>query len=275
MGVDAHSFDPAQRGLHELKAEGFERVFIALHGRHGEDGTVQGALELLGIPYTGSGVLASAIAMDKVMTKRVWAAEGLPTPRWQWLAPGRQARESLQQTLARFEKLRASEAVTPQEYDRVASEAEQARGSLNAAEAAVAQAHDLAVFGLKDPSSVITTHLSELVKQHAPDLLGRPEVQHLLDTLKETSPRLVDDLIPNVVSVTTLQKVMHNLLRERVPVRDLARILEATADAATMTKDIGFITEYVRQALGRVLTSPHLSEAGELETPAWGPLPRD
>jgi flagellar biosynthesis protein FlhA len=115
-----------------------------------------------------------------------------------------------------------------------------------------------------EPATVLTTHLSELIKKHAPDLLGRPEVQHLLDTLKETSPKLVEDLIPNVISVTTLQKVLHNLLRERVPVRDLARILEATADAATMTKDIGFITEYVRQAMGRVLTSPHLSENGEL-----------
>ena len=92
QGVDAHAFDPAERGLHELKAGGFSRVFIALHGRHGEDGTVQGALELLGIPYTGSGVMASAIAMDKVMTKRVWVAEGLPTPRWVRLAPGEQDR---------------------------------------------------------------------------------------------------------------------------------------------------------------------------------------
>lgn len=92
-GVDAHRFDPAERGLHELKAEGFARAFIALHGRHGEDGTVQGALELLGIPYTGSGVMASAICMDKVMTKRVWLAEGLPTPRWVWLAPDDRARE--------------------------------------------------------------------------------------------------------------------------------------------------------------------------------------
>ncbi len=93
QGVDAHAFDPAARGLHELKAEGFTRCFIALHGRHGEDGTVQGALELLGIPYTGSGVMASAIAMDKVMTKRVWIAEGLPTPRYVRLAPGQQSRE--------------------------------------------------------------------------------------------------------------------------------------------------------------------------------------
>ncbi len=80
-GVDAHAFDPAERDLGELKKEDFARCFIALHGRHGEDGTVQGALELLGIPYTGSGVMASSIAMDKAMTKRVWLAEGLPTPR--------------------------------------------------------------------------------------------------------------------------------------------------------------------------------------------------
>jgi D-alanine-D-alanine ligase len=95
QGVDAQAFDPAERDLGALRAEGFARCFIALHGRHGEDGTVQGALELLGIPYTGSGVMASAIAMDKVMTKRLWLADGLPTPRWQWLAPGHQQREDL------------------------------------------------------------------------------------------------------------------------------------------------------------------------------------
>jgi len=92
-GVDAQAFDPAERDLSALKSEGFQRCFIALHGRHGEDGTVQGALELLGIAYTGSGVMASAIALDKVMTKRVWQAEGLPTPRWVRLQPGDQARE--------------------------------------------------------------------------------------------------------------------------------------------------------------------------------------
>ena len=86
-GVDAHAFDPAQNALGDLKRDGYARCFIALHGRHGEDGTVQGALELLRIPYTGPGVMASAIAMDKVMTKRVWLAEGLPTPRYVWLAP--------------------------------------------------------------------------------------------------------------------------------------------------------------------------------------------
>ncbi len=81
-GVDAHAFDPAERDLSGLKSDGFERAFICLHGRFGEDGTVQGALELLGIPYTGAGVLASSVAMDKVMTKRIWVAEGLPTPAW-------------------------------------------------------------------------------------------------------------------------------------------------------------------------------------------------
>ncbi len=93
VGVDAHAFDPAERELSALKGDGFVRCFIALHGRHGEDGTVQGALELLGIAYTGSGVMASAIAMDKVMTKRVWLAEGLPTPRWVRLDADDQARE--------------------------------------------------------------------------------------------------------------------------------------------------------------------------------------
>ena len=95
QGVDAYAFDPAERELIELKREGYQRCFIALHGRHGEDGSVQGALELLGLPYTGSGVLASAIAMDKVMTKRVWLAEGLPTPRYVWLAPEARTRERI------------------------------------------------------------------------------------------------------------------------------------------------------------------------------------
>ena len=82
QGVRAFAFDPAERPLQDLQAEGVDRCFIALHGRGGEDGTVQGALELLKIPYTGSGVMASSIAMDKVMTKRIWRFEGLPTPDW-------------------------------------------------------------------------------------------------------------------------------------------------------------------------------------------------
>ncbi|MEG1831759.1 MAG: D-alanine--D-alanine ligase [Burkholderiaceae bacterium] len=81
-GVDAHAFDPGTQSIAELEAAGFDRVFIALHGRFGEDGTIQGALELLGIPYTGSGVMASSIAIDKITTKRIWRAEGIPTPGW-------------------------------------------------------------------------------------------------------------------------------------------------------------------------------------------------
>ena len=84
-GIDAHGFDPAQRPLEDLLREGFARAFIALHGRYGEDGTVQGALELLNIPYTGSGVMASALAMDKWRTKLVWQAVGIPTPRFEML----------------------------------------------------------------------------------------------------------------------------------------------------------------------------------------------
>jgi len=78
-GVDAHPFDPSEKKLEDLVTGKYEKAFIALHGRFGEDGTVQGILEWLGIPYTGSGVLASALAMDKLRTKRIWKAEGLPT----------------------------------------------------------------------------------------------------------------------------------------------------------------------------------------------------
>jgi D-alanine-D-alanine ligase len=80
-GVDAHAFDPKERDVSDLRVENFDRVFIALHGRYGEDGTVQGALELLGIPYTGSGVMASALALDKWRTKLMWRAVGIPVPK--------------------------------------------------------------------------------------------------------------------------------------------------------------------------------------------------
>ena len=81
QGVDAHAFDPAERPVFELKSDGYQRAFIALHGRYGEDGTVQGALELMEIPYTGSGVMASALCLDKLRAKLVWVACGVPTPR--------------------------------------------------------------------------------------------------------------------------------------------------------------------------------------------------
>ncbi len=86
--VDAHAFDPSERDLWDLKRDGFARAFIALHGRYGEDGTLQGALETLQIPYTGSGVMASALAMDKWRTKLVWLASGIPTPRYRVVDAG-------------------------------------------------------------------------------------------------------------------------------------------------------------------------------------------
>jgi D-alanine-D-alanine ligase len=84
-GVDAHPFDPGMQTLAALEAAKFDRAFIALHGRFGEDGTIQGVLETLRVPYTGSGVQASSIAIDKLVTKRLWAAEGIPTPAWRQL----------------------------------------------------------------------------------------------------------------------------------------------------------------------------------------------
>jgi D-alanine-D-alanine ligase len=105
-GVDAHAFDPAEREMGELKREGFQRCFIALHGRFGEDGTVQGALELMGIPYTGPGVMASSVAMDKLMTKRIWIAEGLATPAWRQV-------HSADETLAAFKALGSPMIVKP------------------------------------------------------------------------------------------------------------------------------------------------------------------
>jgi len=95
-GVDAMPFDPAERPLDDLVRERVQRVFIALHGRYGEDGTVQGALELLGIPYTGSGVMASAIGIDKCTTKRLWVTHGLPTPAFRMARTEQEVREAAQ-----------------------------------------------------------------------------------------------------------------------------------------------------------------------------------
>lgn len=94
QGVNAHPFDPSVQEMDELKRQGFTAAHIALHGRYGEDGTVQGALELLGIAYTGSGVMASSIAVDKRMTKRIWQTHGLPTPQWCITTNVQQTREA-------------------------------------------------------------------------------------------------------------------------------------------------------------------------------------
>jgi D-alanine-D-alanine ligase len=106
QGVDAHAFDPVEKDVFMLKTEKFDHCFIALHGRYGEDGTIQGALEILGIPYTGSGVMASSIAMNKIMTKNIWQAKGLPTPAWIEVS-------SADETEAAFHALQAPMIVKP------------------------------------------------------------------------------------------------------------------------------------------------------------------
>jgi flagellar biosynthesis protein FlhA len=122
----------------------------------------------------------------------------------------------------------------------------------------------LSGYTVVDGPTVMTTHISELLKQRAPELLGRQEIQGLLDNLKEIAPKFVDELVPNVVQVGILQKVLQNLLKERVSIRDLAKILEAMADVITITRDPVMLTEFVRQHLGRAITTPHLSEVNEL-----------
>jgi len=99
QGIDAHEFDPKTQPLHQLTEQGFSRVFIVLHGRGGEDGTMQGALDILGLPYTGSKVLGAALAMDKIKTKQIWNALDLPTAKYQIVTPGKSI-ESLTKILA-------------------------------------------------------------------------------------------------------------------------------------------------------------------------------
>jgi len=116
-----------------------------------------------------------------------------------------------------------------------------------------------------DLSTVIATHLTELIRQNAHDLLGRQELQVLLDNVKATAPKVIEDLIPNVLPVSVILKVLKNLLREAVSVRDLRSILEALADVAPQQKDPNFLTEAVRTALGRTITKKLLGPDGQLQ----------
>lgn len=102
VGIDAYAFDPKEQNLFELKKKGYDRCFNALHGALGEDGAVQGALEILKIPYTGAGVLASAIGMDKVMTKRIWIAQGIPTPNYKLIRKQEVTAEVLDETVRKL-----------------------------------------------------------------------------------------------------------------------------------------------------------------------------
>lgn len=118
------------------------------------------------------------------------------------------------------------------------------------------------IFGytVVDPSSIISTHLTEVLKRHVHELLGRDEVKSLIDNLKETNPTVVDELIPNLMSIGEVQKVLGNLLREGVSVRNLLTIIETLADHATSNRDINILTEYVRQALSRHITSAYIQD---------------
>ncbi len=111
-----------------------------------------------------------------------------------------------------------------------------------------------------DLPSVITTHISELVRRDGYEFLGRQEVQRLLDSVTETSPKVVEELVPGNLSLGALQKVLQNLVREQVSIRDMLTILETLADYAPMTKDTDLLTEYVRQRLARSLTKPYIGK---------------
>lgn len=123
---------------------------------------------------------------------------------------------------------------------------------------------ELAGYTLIDPTSVIITHLSEVIKKHAYELLTRQEVNNMLANLKKTNEMIVNDTIPSIVSVGELQKVLCNLLRESIPVRDLETVLETLADYGTTVKDSDMLTEYVRQSLKRTI-SHRFAEAGQLK----------
>ncbi|MDE3226168.1 MAG: flagellar biosynthesis protein FlhA [Nitrospirota bacterium] len=130
----------------------------------------------------------------------------------------------------------------------------------------------MAGYTVVDASSAIATHLSEIIKQHAHELIGRQEVQALLDEITKTHPKLVEELIPSLLPLGTLVRVLANLLRERVPIRDLRTILEVVADHAGTTKDPDSLTEAARQALGRTITRQYLTQEGAL--PVIGLDPR-
>jgi flagellar biosynthesis protein FlhA len=115
-----------------------------------------------------------------------------------------------------------------------------------------------------DPTTALSTHLSETIRSFLPDLLSRQQVKEMVDAVAQTSPKLVEELVPKMVSLGEIQRVLRQLLRERVPVRDLVTILEAIADAASVTKDVDAITEAVRASIGRAICKAYQNEKGEL-----------
>ncbi len=119
-------------------------------------------------------------------------------------------------------------------------------------------------FTVVDPTTVLATHLTEIIKAHACELLGRQETKGMLDTISETHPKVVEELVPKVLSIGEVQKVLQNLLKERVSIRDGVTILETLADYGSFTKNVNLLTEYCRQALGRSICKPYLSDSHDL-----------
>jgi flagellar biosynthesis protein FlhA len=115
-----------------------------------------------------------------------------------------------------------------------------------------------------DTATAITTHLTEVIKNHVWELLTRTEVQSLLDNVSKKYPKLIDELVPSQLTLGGVQRVLQNLLREKVPIKDMVTILETLLDYASSTKDIELLTEYVRQALSRVITKQYLASDGSL-----------
>ncbi|MGE5341471.1 MAG: flagellar biosynthesis protein FlhA [Candidatus Omnitrophota bacterium] len=125
-------------------------------------------------------------------------------------------------------------------------------------------------YTIVDPATVITTHLTEVIKSHAHELLGRQETQHLIDNLAETYPKVVEELIPHMMSIGNVQKVLQNLLKERVSVFDLRTILETLADYAPGVKDLTLLTELTRQSLSRSLIKPYVTAKNDLPVMVLG-----
>ena len=130
---------------------------------------------------------------------------------------------------------------------------------------------ELAGYTVVDPPSVVATHLTEVIKKHSYELLGRQETKMLIDNVKETNPALVEELIPNILSIGDVQKVLVKLLREKISIRDLVTILETLADYGTYTKDPDILTEYVRQALSRQITQQYAVPGEALKVVTIGP----
>ena len=133
----------------------------------------------------------------------------------------------------------------------------------------------VAGYTVVDPSTVIATHITEILRQHADELLGRQDTQRLLDNLAKTHPKVVEELVPGLLPLGGMQKVLQNLLRERVPIRDLLTICETLADHAGRSKDPDLLTEFVRQKLGRTVTGGFVDEEGALPVLTLAPKAED